>query len=132
MTSSPSSIKARMVKKMIGFPPGNDNYFVAADFHAARTADVFRESLPQIRQSGRRSIMRPAFAKRIHACIDHVRRRIEVGLADLQMNDVLALTLQRARFVQYLERGFGAQARHAAGELQFVLRGSLHGRQILP
>jgi hypothetical protein len=45
------------------------------------------------------------------------------------MNDAFALALKGAGFVQDFEGGFGAQARHAAGELQFVLRGLRHDDQ---
>ena len=70
--------------------------------------------------------MRPAFAQGVNAGFDHIRGRIEIRLADLQMNDALALALQRARFVQNFKSGFSAQPRHAAGKMQFVLGGLRH------
>src|SRR5581483_3177396 len=73
--------------------------------------------------------MRPPFVERIDASFHHVRRRIEIGLANLQMDDALSLALQRPRFVQHLKRCFCTKPGHAAGKLQFVLRGSLHGRK---
>ena len=51
--------------------------------------------------------------------IDDVARRIEIRLADLEMNDVAAFCLQRSRFRQYFEGGLGAETRHALGQAQF-------------
>src|ERR1700722_7691414 len=42
------------------------------------------------------------------------------------MNDALALALEGTRFIQNFKGSLGAQSRHAARELQFVLRGFLH------
>src|SRR5262249_27799567 len=42
--------------------------------------------------------------------IPHVDRRVEVGLADLQVDDPLALALERPRPRQHLEGRLGAQA----------------------
>ena len=38
--------------------------------------------------------------------------RVEVGLADLEVDDVLAPGLERARAPEDLERGLGPQPRH--------------------
>src|ERR1700733_14514781 len=73
--------------------------------------------------------MRPAFMQGVDAGFDHVRRSIEVRFANLQVDDAFALTLQGPSLVQDLECSFGTQARHAAGELQFVLRGLFHSRK---
>jgi hypothetical protein len=64
--------------------------------------------------------------QRVDAGFDYVGGRIKIGLADLEVNDALALPLERAGFVQNLESGFRAQARHAASELQLVLGGLCH------
>jgi hypothetical protein len=42
------------------------------------------------------------------------------------MDDALALALERPRFVQDFESGLSSEAGHAAGKLQFVLRGLSH------
>ena len=42
----------------------------------------------------------------------------EIGLADPQIDDRAALRRQRVGSRQYLEGGFGAEHRHAAGHLQ--------------
>jgi hypothetical protein len=58
---------------------------------------------------------------------DHVGGSVEVGLPNLEVDDAAALTLEGAGFIQNLEGGLGAQPGHAAGKLQFVLRGFCHG-----
>ena len=70
--------------------------------------------------------MRPAFAHGVDAGFHDICGSVEVGLADFQMNDAFALALEGAGFVQNFESSLGAQARHATGELQFVLNGSWH------
>jgi hypothetical protein len=45
------------------------------------------------------------------------------------MDDVSSLAFQRSGFVQDLKRRLGAESGHAAGKLQFVGGGSLHGRK---
>jgi hypothetical protein len=62
--------------------------------------------------------------QRVDRGLDHIRRSIKVGLADLQMNNAAPLTLERASFVQYFKGSFGPQPRHPAGELQLVLGGN--------
>ena len=47
--------------------------------------------------------MRPAFAHSVNARLDHVRGCLEVRLANFQVNDALALMLERTRFVQNFE-----------------------------
>ena len=70
--------------------------------------------------------MRPAFVEGIDRSFNDIRRRIEIGFPDFQMNDVLALAFQRARFVQNFESGFGTEPRHAAGEAKLILGGIFH------
>jgi hypothetical protein len=48
----------------------------------------------------------------------HGSRRVEVGLADLQVHDVAALGLERAGRRQHLEGRLGPEAGHAAGEVR--------------
>ena len=61
------------------------------------------------------------------ACrLDDVARGIEIGLPDLEMDDVAALCLQRARFHQHFEGGLGAETRHAFGEAKFERLESCH------
>jgi hypothetical protein len=64
--------------------------------------------------------------KSVDGGFDYVGGSIEIGLADFQVDDALPLTFQRTRFVQDFESRLGAEARHAACQLQFVLRGLCH------
>jgi len=43
-------------------------------------------------------------------------RRVEVGLADLEVDDLLAGGLERAGARQHFEGGFGSETAHALGE----------------
>ena len=61
-----------------------------------------------------------ALAQCVTSCLDDVARRIEIGLADLKMNDVAALCLERFRFHQHFECGLRAESRHAPGEPEFM------------
>ena len=61
-----------------------------------------------------------ALVQRVASRLDDVARRIEIGLADFQMNDVAALRLERSRFHQHFERGLRAESRHALGEPEFM------------
>ena len=70
--------------------------------------------------------MGPSSAQRIDGGVDDIGGRVEVRLADLQVNDVLALRLQRAGPDQHFKGGFGAEARHALGQPQ--LGNTLGGR----
>src|ERR1700722_5573793 len=89
-------------------------------------AYLFRDGLPQFRQTGGGSVVRPAVAQCFNPSFDHIWWRVEVGLADFQVNDFLALSFQGASLVQDFEGSFGSEARHALGQLEFVLRGFGH------
>src|SRR6266508_3178009 len=61
-----------------------------------------------------------ALAQCVTSRLDDVARCIEIGLADLQMNDVAALRLERFRFHQHFERGLCAESLHAPGEPELM------------
>ena len=105
---------------------GNDHDFVRRDFHTAGAADIFGHSLAQFGLAGGGAVVCPTAAHRVGAGFDHIGRSIKVGLADFQVDHALTLAFERARLVEDLESGFGAQPRHTAGQLQFVLGGFLH------
>ncbi len=65
--------------------------------------------------------------KRVDRSLDDIRGRIEVGFADLQVNDLFALLFERAGAVQDFKCRFGAKPRHPAGKTQFVLSLGWHG-----
>jgi hypothetical protein len=72
-------------------------------------------------KTGGGAVVGPSFMKRVDSRLDDVGGRVEVGLADFQVNDFFALLFERAGAVQNFKGGFGAEPRHAAGQTQFVL-----------
>jgi hypothetical protein len=68
-----------------------------------------------------------AVGQRLAAGLDDVLGRAEVGRADVELQDLLALRLERGHAVHDLERGLRAQARNGRGELQAGFQmGSFH------
>ena len=65
--------------------------------------------------------MSVAFAQRVHPSFDDVGGRVHVGLADLEVDDVLPLALQSAGANQHFKGGFRSQPRHPPGQAQFGL-----------
>src|SRR5262249_25430139 len=81
--------------------------------------------LPELRNAGRRAIVRLVVANRFHAARARAGRAVERAVADLELHDVLALSLQRSGQGQDGESGFDAQ-----GTSEFTqLCG--HGRTLL-
>ena len=78
---------------------------------------VLGDGLAQLGQSGGRPVVRGAVVERPLARVPDVDRRVEVGLADLEMDDLLALALEGARACQHLERRLGAEPGHAVSEV---------------
>src|SRR5437667_4145300 len=72
--------------------------------------------------------MGEALVQGIGCRTDDVARGIEIGLADLEMDDVAAFCLERSRFHQHFEGGLGAETRHALGEAEFARGGFYHAR----
>src|SRR5436309_11094251 len=69
--------------------------------------------------------MGETFVQGIARGVDDVGRRIEIRLANLQMDNVAALCFQRPRLHQNFEGGLGAQTRHTLRETKFA--GFMHG-----
>ena len=65
--------------------------------------------------------MCPTLAQGVNASVDNIGGRVEIGLADFEVDDVLPLFLERASAVQDFKCGFGAKPRHPAGKTQFML-----------
>lgn len=65
--------------------------------------------------------MRPAGVERIHRRMNNVLRRVEIWLADFQMNYVLALPLQLSGPAQNFEGGLSPEARHPLRQPQLEL-----------
>jgi len=107
----------------------DDHYPIAGDFNSAAALHIVGDGLAQFRQSRRRAIVRPSSFEGFDAGLNDVLGRIKVGLANFQVDDIFALTLQGARLVQHFEGSLGAQSRHALGQAEFVLRSFFHGRK---
>src|SRR5262249_52627377 len=63
------------------------------------------------------TVVRGAVVEGLLACLADVPGRVEIGLADLEVDDLSSLPLQGLGAGQHLERGFGPQTRHALGEV---------------
>ena len=59
--------------------------------------------------------MGKALAQRVNPRVDDVGRRVHIGLANLEVDDVPALTFHGAGTHQHLEGGFSSQPRHSVG-----------------
>src|SRR5579862_5327394 len=116
MTSSPSSISDKM-EENDGLAARNHDDFIARDLYSASAADIFGDSLTQVGQTSRRTIMRPALAHGVGARLDDVGGRVEIGLADFQVDDAFALPLKGAGLIQNFKGGFGTETRHAPRKL---------------
>ena len=82
---------------------------LGVDRDAARARQLGRRRLAQLGQPRARAVVRLARAERRAARLDDVRRGGEVGLADLEVEDVAPRALQRACPGQHGERGLGPE-----------------------
>ena len=98
-----------------GLAAGDNDHLVGGDGDVPGGGDVLGDGLAQLRQPGRGPVVGPALVQGLGGGLDHVGGGVEVGLADLQVDDVFALGFQGPRLDQHFEGGFGAQARHAPG-----------------
>ena len=96
-----------------GLAAGDNDHFFGCRCYAARLTHILSDRLAQRRHPGGRPVVGEALVQGIARRLDDVARGIEIGLPDLEMDDVAALGLQRARFHQHFEGGLGAETRHA-------------------
>jgi len=71
--------------------------------------------------------VRPALTQSADSGFNDVGWCIEIRLANLKVNDFLALTFQGARLVQNFKGGFSTEPRHALSQSKFMLCGRIHG-----
>ena len=86
------------------------------DGHAARAGEVLRSRLAQLGKARGRAVVRVTLAEGPHARLDDVRRGVEVGLADLEVDDVPPLCLESPRPGEDLERPLGSEPLVVASE----------------
>ena len=67
---------------------------IGRDLHLQATMDVLRHRLAQRQDAVGRRVAVMAVAQRLDGGFDDMGRRLEVGLADAEVDDVLALPLQ--------------------------------------
>ena len=80
---------------------------------AARRVEIVGDSGTEIWLAGGRAVVRPAVAQRIDSRFDHVRRSIEIRLADFEVDHIPALGFERPGANKHFEGGFGSEAAHA-------------------
>jgi hypothetical protein len=97
---------------------GHDQDVRGIDCDLAAQQDVRRHRLAQGRDAVRRRVAVMAVAQRLHRRLDDVLGRLEVRLADAEIDDVFAFGRQRRGSGQDLESGLRAQAGQVFGEAQ--------------
>ena len=99
-----------------GLTAGNDAHVLRADLNAPRLPNVLSNRFAKVRLSLRRTVMSPALVESALGRLSDVGGSIEIRLADFEVNDALALGLERSCAHQHLERGLGADAFHPGSE----------------
>ena len=117
-----------MVKKRNGLAPLATSVALGGDVHAAAARQLGGGRLAQLGDARRRAVVRLPRPQRRDPRLGDVRRRVEVGLADLEVDDVAPRALHRARLGEHGERRLRAQPGHAGGQLARVRLGRTHRR----
>ena len=86
--------------------------------HAVTALQVGGDRLAQGQDALRRRVAVVAVAQRLDGGLDDMRRRLEVGLADAEVDDVLALALERVGAGEHLEGRLRSQPVERRHELQ--------------
>ena len=86
------------------------------------------DRLAEARQAERRAVVRLAVVDGLDAGLEGVRGAGERAVADLQLDDVLALGLEPLGDGQHVEGGFGGQAAGEGGQGRSA-HGGLVGRE---
>ena len=82
---------------MIGFAPGVTMTCSAVDLEALPGRDVRGDRLAERRHAEKRRVVGPAVVERALRCLAHVGRRVEIRLADLEVDDVSVRSASSAR-----------------------------------
>ena len=96
-----------------GLGAGGDHHLPRVGVDAAHLPAVAGHGLAQFGQAGRGPVVGIALLQSANAGVNDMLWSIEVGFANLQVDDFPALGLERPRLGQYLESGLGAQVVHS-------------------
>ena len=124
MISSPSSTSAIIANAIIGLPPGVTTTWSGSTRTPRSFSEYLAMAAAEFGQAGRRAVVGPAFVDRALRRLADVLRRVEVGLADFEV-DYVHLALEGLGAAQAVERGLGAEPVHPAGESHLLLLGRL-------
>jgi hypothetical protein len=70
-----------------------------------------------------------AFLQGVTTGVDDVIWSVEIGFADLEVDDIVPLGFEGTSLYENLEGGFSAQARHAPGKTEFAWKRLVHGSE---
>ncbi len=115
---------------MIGFAPAPTTTFsrVNGSRQPAEARGVVGDRVAQLGNPGRRRVVRVVVEDRLHAGGLDVLRRVEVGLADLHVDDAPARRLDRLCAGEHGKGALGADARHGFAEVVGVVGDGRHGK----
>ena len=116
MTSSPGSTRPRIAYSITPLPPTVTNTCDGSAGDALARGHVRGDRLAQRRDAGERRVVGRALVERPLGRLADVGRRVEIGLADLEVDDRPALGLERAGAGADLERALGADRAHPGGD----------------
>src|SRR5438270_10485473 len=100
------------------FPAGNHDHLLRRDPHVARLAHVLCDGRAQFRQPCRGTVVCPSSLKSLYTRLDDVAGRIEIGLPNLEMDNVFTLSFESASANQDLESSFRPKTLHPLREFQ--------------
>ena len=90
--------------------PGIGALLRRIDAQAAACGEIRGDRLAQLDDPGGRGVVRLASLERGHSGGHDGRRRVEIGFADLEVDDVASVRLERAGAGEDLECGLGPEA----------------------
>jgi hypothetical protein len=102
-----------IVKNMMGLAPG----VTTTSSGDTAMPRVLRDRLAQLRQPRGWAVVGRAGVERLLRRFLDMCGRVEIGLADLQVDDLASGALELARAGQYLERRLGSEPGHSWGDV---------------
>ena len=121
MISRPGCAEHQDGKEHGRLAAGHDHDVAGIDRHAVAPVQVGRDGLAQLRDAVGRRVAVVAVADGLDGGFTDVRGRLEVRLADAEVDDILAGGGQCGGAGEHLEGGFGAETVETVGEVE-------HGR----